>query len=72
MTRPSETVTAAVGSILGALFAILVAYGVDIPDGVQTAAVVLVAWIATGVTWFYARRQRAGALGSAPDGKVTT
>ena len=35
--RPSEALTAAIGSILGAIFLILRAYGVPIPEGVEAA-----------------------------------
>lgn len=70
MSRPSETVTAAAASIIGAILAILAAYNVDVPDGVEPALVILVGWIAAAVTWYVARRQRAGVQTSAADGKV--
>lgn len=70
LARPSETITAAVGSIIGAAAAIAVAYGARIPDGVQAGAIVIVSWIAAAVTWYTARRQRAGSKTSGPDGKV--
>ncbi len=71
MTRPSETITGIVGSIVGAVIALLIAYGIDIPDGVQPALITLVGWIAAGVTWYVAREQRSGGLMSESDGTVT-
>lgn len=77
MSRPSETITAAVGTILGAVFILLGATegGFDFDDlrspEVQGAAMVLVGWIAAGVTWYVAKRQRAGEIPeAAPDGTV--
>lgn len=70
MQRPSETLTASIGSIIAAIGAILVGYGIEIPAGVEVAAVTLVAWIATGVTWYTAAKQRRGELSSAADGTV--
>jgi hypothetical protein len=72
MKRPSEGLTAAVGSIIGATFILIGALSdVEIPGEVQGAVIVLVSWIAALVTWFIARQQRQGELGSAPDGSVT-
>jgi len=71
VTRPSETVTAAAGSILGALVGILAAYNITVPSGVQTGIIVLVGWVGAFVTWYVARKQRAGAATSAADGKVS-
>lgn len=70
MNRPSETVSAAVASIVGAIFAILIGYGVKVPDAVQPAVIVLTGWVAAGVTWYIARKQAAGSLTSGPTGKV--
>jgi hypothetical protein len=76
MTRPSESLTAAVGTILGALFILLGATegGFDFDElkspEVQGAVMLLVSWIAAGVTWYIAKRQRAGELTSAKDGSV--
>jgi uncharacterized membrane protein YphA (DoxX/SURF4 family) len=73
LTRPSETISAVVGSILGAVF-IIVGYatGWDPPVEVVGAITLLVSWIAAGVTWYVARRQRSGELLASPDGTVTT
>jgi hypothetical protein len=76
MTRPSESLTAAVGTVLGALFILLGATegGFDFDElkspEVQGAVMLLVSWIAAGVTWYIARRQRAGTLASSEDGSV--
>jgi hypothetical protein len=72
--RPAETLTAAIASILGALFIVLGAVddgfeGLRSPE-VQGAIVILVGWIAAAVTWYVAKRQRAGELKSATDGTV--
>jgi hypothetical protein len=76
MTRPSETIQLAVATIIGAL---LVLYGVlkngfDFEDlanpEVSGAITVLVGFVSAGVTWYIARKQRAGTLPSSPDGTV--
>jgi amino acid transporter len=71
ISRPSETVTAAVGSIIGA--AIIIAgwlTTVEVPAEVAGAFTILVSWLAAGVTWFVAQRQRSGDLSSLSDGSV--
>ena len=71
MTRPSETLTAAVGSIVGAILIIVGSVSdIRISTEVSGAITVLVAWIASGVTWYIARRQRAGTLASGAAGEV--
>lgn len=70
MTRPSETITGIVGSIVAAVVGILTAYGVDVPPAVSAGAIVIVGWIAAGVTWFISRKQQAGQLLSDATGKV--
>lgn len=70
MQRPSETLQATVGSIVGAIFVIMSAFGVTIPDGVEGSVIILVSWIAALVTWRYAKKQRSGDLQSAFDGRV--
>jgi hypothetical protein len=70
MSRPSETITAAVGTIVGAGVTLLTALGVKVPDGVDGPAIILVSWLAVGVTWYVARKQRAGELSSLSDGSV--
>jgi hypothetical protein len=72
MKRPSESLSAAVGSIVGAVFILIGATtSAEISSEVQGAVIVLVSWIAAGVTWYVARRQRSGELVSAADGTVT-
>lgn len=72
MTRPSETVTAVASSVLAALLIIGGAF-MDLskftPE-VVGAIVLLVGWLGTLVTWYVARKQRAGTATSAVDGKV--
>lgn len=71
MTRPSETITAAVGSIVGAVL-ILVAAFTDFTVSTEVAGAItlLVAWIATGITYLVVKRQKAGTLTSGPTGEV--
>jgi len=76
MTRPSETITAIAGSVIGAVLIIVgwVQKGPDVgnvPTEVLGAVTLLVGWVGAAVTWYVARRQRAGTSGSAADGKVT-
>lgn len=71
MSRPSETITGIVGSVVGALVVVLGwVWPVEIPTEVVGAITVLVSWIAALVTWWIANRQRKGELASAPDGTV--
>jgi hypothetical protein len=75
VNRPSETVSAAAASILGALLIILGSFDVawvdKITAEVMGAIVLLVGWVGAGVTWFISRRQAQGTLGSSPTGQVT-
>jgi hypothetical protein len=74
MTRPSETISAVAASVLGALLIILGGFDVKVVERltpeVMGAIVLLVGWIGAVVTAYIARRQRAGALPSSPDGTV--
>jgi hypothetical protein len=71
VTRPSETITATVGAIIGAILSIVgFTNQVEVPAEVAGAIVTLVAFIATAVTTFVANRQRAGDLRSKKDGSV--
>jgi hypothetical protein len=77
MNRPSEAVQSILGGIIGAVLIIGGALnkGFDFnkltdPE-VQGAITLLVTQASALVTWFIARRQRLGVLGSATDGKVT-
>jgi hypothetical protein len=72
MTRPSETFQAAISSIVGAVLIIL---GVFTDTSkftleVQGAIVLLLGFIAWGVTAYTAAKQRKGQLASASDGAV--
>jgi hypothetical protein len=72
VSRPSETLQAVVGTIIGTTFIILGAF-TDLSKftpKVVGAIVLLTSYIATVVTWYIASRQRAGALPSASDGSV--
>lgn len=72
MTRPSETVQAVVGTIVGAVLIVIGAF-TDVskftPE-VVGAIVILVSYIAAVVTAVVAARQRAGTTPSASDGAV--
>ena len=72
IARPSETVTGVISSIIGAVL-VIVGWGteIEIPAEVTGALVTLLGWVAAGVTWYIARKQREGALGSAKDGTVS-
>lgn len=71
MTRPAESVTAIVGSIVGALGILLGALtNFEVSVEVSGAVVSLVSWIAAAATWYIARKQRKGQLQSAADGTV--
>jgi hypothetical protein len=72
ISRPSETLTATIGTIVGAMLVILGSYtGLEVSTEVSGAVVTVISWVAFAVTWFVARRQRAGDLTSAVDGKVS-
>lgn len=71
MTRPAESTTAIVGSIVGALGILLGAItDLEVSVEVSGAVVTLVSWIAAAATWWIARKQRKGKLQSAADGTV--
>lgn len=71
MTRPSEAITATVGSIVGAAVILLASFTDWEPSTeVVGAVVVIVSWIAVAVTWFVAKKQAAGTLTSGPTGEV--
>ena len=72
--RPSEQLSAAIGSIIGA---VLIVAGVffdmsKITPQVAGALTILVSWIAYGVTAYVSARQRRGQLASAADGSVVS
>ena len=76
MTRPAETITAAIGVLLGAVQILVGAFsdGFDFGDlndpEVTGAITTLVGFVASIVTWYIARRQRSGQIGSGTDGSV--
>lgn len=73
--RPSETMTALVGAIVGALLIILGAFDVKLVEKITPevagAITFLVALVAAAVTALVAKRQRTGLAGSGADGTVT-
>jgi len=73
MKRPSEFITATIGTIVGAVWVIIAA--VRNPESadetiVRAAIVTLLSYFPALVTWWTARKQRAGELLSANDGSV--
>src|SRR3990167_2868062 len=72
MTRPTETITAIVGNVVGATLIILNWLGVEVPSEVAGAIVLLLSNMVWGITAIVASRQRAGSLPSAADGSVRT
>jgi hypothetical protein len=71
MTRPSEAITAVVGTIVGAGIILLDEFAhVAISARAAGAVVILLSYGAAGVTWVVARRQRAGTAVSDIDGSV--
>lgn len=70
--RPSENLTATVGSIVAAFLGVVavVKPGFNLAPGAVAAIIGAVAWIAHGITWYISRKQKAGELASAPDGEV--
>ena len=70
--RPSEALSAVVGSILGALVILLDEFwDITISAKALGALVILVSWVAYAVTWYVSRRQRTGELVSEKDGSVS-
>jgi uncharacterized membrane protein YjjP (DUF1212 family) len=70
-SRPSEAITGIVGSIVGAILVLLGQFfHVEISTEASAAIIVLVSWVAAGVTWYIAKRQRRGQLTAAADGTV--
>jgi hypothetical protein len=71
ISRPSEAITGVVGSIVGAILVLLGQFtDVEVTTEASAAIIVLVSWIAAGVTWYIARKQRSGALQAGNDGTV--
>jgi len=71
VTRPSEALTATVGSIVGALLVVLASFTkVTVSAEMAGVIVLAVSWIATAVTYFTAKAQRSGTLTSGPAGEV--
>lgn len=58
MQRPAEVASGSIGTVVGAIFAIAIAYGANVPDAVMPAVIVLVSWISGVVTYFVAKRRR--------------
>lgn len=58
-TMPSETITGVVGSLVGAVVAILGAYGTDIPAGAVGGIIILLSWMAYAVTLVVRARRAA-------------
>jgi hypothetical protein len=74
IARPSESIQATVGSVVGAILIIMGAFfdTSKITPEVVGAIILVLSWIAAGVTWYVARKQRAGVLGSSKDGTVNS
>ena len=76
MNRPSETLSAAISSLVAAVISILAAFypevAAKITAEVSAAIVLILAWTATLVTWIVSRRltDPASPLYPAPDGSV--
>ena len=74
VSRPAEAVQATVGTIVGAVLIIAGAFFdvSKITPQVTGAIILLVSYIAAGVTWYVARKQRdiTQTLTSAKDGTV--
>ena len=66
-SMPSETITGIVASVLGAVFVILGAYGVEVEPAVAGAIMTLVGWLAFAVT-LWVRRTRATEVARVPEG----
>lgn len=70
--RPSEALTAAIGTILGALLIVLdEIWGIAVSAKLSAALLILLSWLAYGITYLVARRQRSGDLVSEIDGSVS-
>jgi drug/metabolite transporter (DMT)-like permease len=70
--RPSEAISAVVGSILGAIVILLDEwFEIVVSAKALGALIILVAWVAYAVTSLVARRQRSGKLVSEKDGSVS-
>lgn len=78
MNRPTETLTAAIASLVAAAITIIAAFYPEVAEKITaevTAAIVLIlAWVATVVTYFVARRLRNpdSPLVSEADGSVSS
>ena len=73
MTRPTETITAIVGNVVGGALIILAWLNVaNVPSDVAGAVIMLISNMVWGITAVVASRQRAGSLPSAADGSVRT
>jgi ABC-type uncharacterized transport system permease subunit len=74
VSRPSEALQATIGSLVGAILIVFSAFFdvSRITPEVVGAITILLSWIAAAVTWYIARKQRAGALGSGTDGTVSS
>jgi phosphate/sulfate permease len=74
VSRPSETLQAAIGSIVGAALIVAGAFldTSKITPEVVGALTILLSWVAALVTWYVARKQRTGELAAAKDGSVSS
>ena len=74
MSRPSEAVQATIGSVVGAALIVLGAFfdTSRLTPEVVGAITILLSWVAAAVTWYVARQQRSGELGSGTDGTVSS
>jgi hypothetical protein len=73
VSRPSEALTATVGTLVAAILVLVKAYtDIDVPEGVSAALILIVSYIAAAVTWYVARKQRdpGSPVTSGPDGTV--
>lgn len=72
-SRPSENLTATVGSVVAAVLGVVAIFKPDfnLPPAAVASLVALIAWMAHAVTWFVARKLVKGELISAKDGEVT-
>jgi hypothetical protein len=60
IARPSETIQATVGSVVGAVLIIMGAFfdTSKLSPEVVGAIILLLSWIAAAVTWYVARKER--------------
>lgn len=72
VSRPSETLSAALGTLVLAVVSVLEALDIEVPVAYVTAATAVVGFVAAAVTWYVARQQRdpARPLSSGKDGTV--